>query len=100
MVKTGDQSGEVANNAIELATDFGDILLDKVWDAPLLDGVPLLGSAIKFARAGRSIADLVFLRKVQRFLLNMPNIPEHEWGKFYERMQSHPKERERRGGLP
>ena len=59
-----------ADALTDVASGAGDIFLDGVLDGGLLEGVPVFGTLVSLTRAGMSVRDALFRRKVTRFLVN------------------------------
>ncbi len=60
-----EKSAELGADVLEPIIDG---LVESLSDSQVLKDVPILGTAVKIAALGKSIADRIFLKKVQRFL--------------------------------
>lgn len=72
-------------------TQLGDAILDLAevaLDQNLADGVlkdvPIVGTLVKLARAGQSVSEELFLRKLARFLADLNAVPVEEREKLLE----------------
>lgn len=74
----GRELGDMVFNTAEVA-------LDSILDEGVLRELPIVGTLAKIARAGQSIAEELFLRKLLRFLIELKSIPAEERVKLLER---------------
>ena len=60
----------------KLTTDFGELALDHLSE---LDGiakeVPIVGSIVKILRLGFTVKDILFLKKLRKFLWHLRDVP-------------------------
>lgn len=73
----GDQLGDAIFDLAEVA-----------WDQNLADGVlkeiPIVGTLVKLVRAGHSISEELFIRKLERFLDNLKTVPIEDRARLLE----------------
>jgi hypothetical protein len=53
---------------IEIALDFSEIALDRLIENELLKEIPIVGTLVRAAKAAKSIPDLIFAKKIERFV--------------------------------
>lgn len=70
----------------ELTTDAGEIVLDNLLDDGLIKDIPLIGSAVKIYRAGKSVSEYFFLKKLLRFLYQINSTSLDERQKFVSKI--------------
>lgn len=59
-----------------LATDFTEIAFDQLSEAEgVAKEVPVVGSIVKVIRLGFSIKDIIFLKKLGKFLWHLRDVP-------------------------
>lgn len=56
------------NELTKLSVETGDIVLKLITDSAIFDEIPLLASVYKFGKAAFSIPNILFLRKMERFM--------------------------------
>ncbi len=82
---------DTMKNEIE---DFGvgltEAILDQFINDPLVKDFPLISTAISIAKLGKSIADRIFLVKINHFLSSI-SISEKERKTFSKKLDSDPK---------
>ena len=89
-----DQLGDqVFDTSIELLEAVGD----QVFDNGLLKDIPILGTAVNLARLRKTITDRLFLKKVEKFLVSLSEVEETEKQKFYGRLETDQRLREKTG---
>jgi len=86
----GDQ---VFDTSVELLEALGD----QVFDDGLLKDIPILGTAVNLARLRKTIADRLFLKKVEKFLVSLSEVEETKKQKFYDRLETDQRLREKTG---
>lgn len=75
----------VAGNQLgDAIFDLAEVALDKNIAESVLRDAPLVGILVKLARAGQSISEELFLRKLVRFLSDLNAIPVEEREKLLE----------------
>ncbi|GAB3585621.1 hypothetical protein [Hymenobacter daeguensis] len=90
---------EVASDHItDLTADAAEALLDSMTDAAeVLEAFPVFGSAVKLIRAGFSIHDRLFLRKLSKFLLELHSVSVDERYEFVREFDRDPSFKKRVG---
>lgn len=68
--------------------DLTELLVDARLPDGLLREVPLIRTVMSFAKTGILVRDWLFLRKVQRFLSHMEDVPEAERLDFASRIEA------------
>jgi hypothetical protein len=89
-----DQLGDqVIDTSIEIFEAIGD----QFFEDSLFKDIPILGTAVNVAKLGKTITDRIFLRKVANFLVSLSNIKETERKKFYSKLETDQKLRDKTG---
>jgi hypothetical protein len=83
---------EYVDGALELI----NTLLEDV-SSEIADAIPVAKSLRTLYKAGRSIRDRIFLRKLAKFLIKLPEISQSERNKYTEKIVSSEGEREKLG---
>ena len=52
----------------DLAIDLSEVALDSLSENELVKDIPVIGTFVRLARVTRSIPDLIFAKKVERFI--------------------------------
>jgi hypothetical protein len=65
--------------------DVAEVALNHNLAAGVLKAVPIIGTLVKLARAGHSISEELFVRKLVRFLSTLQNVPVEEREKLLEK---------------
>ncbi len=81
----------------DVAAELGEIVLDRFMEEGLLKDIPLLGTMVKVASTIRSISNLLFLKKVHRFLTRLDEISQRERITFAAKLDADGQERARVG---
>lgn len=76
-------TGDIA----DIAADLGEVGLDKLLSDGFLKDIPVLGTLVKLAKAGKGVQDYIFAKKVNELILNIKNISETEIDKFIQKME-------------
>jgi hypothetical protein len=76
----------VKSGGKDIAIEGADIVLDVVTDSELVDELPVVSWIVKAGRIGQSIRDQLFVRKLQRFLMALEQIPDNERMAFGEQL--------------
>jgi hypothetical protein len=90
-------SDDLDDLIVDGASDLIDFAFDQVTDSELLKDLPFIGFAVKIAKAGLSVRDRLFLRKVQLFLAALPKIEDEKKARFQEQLDSDKEFRNRVG---
>lgn len=69
----------------DVVFDSAEVALDSVLGEGVLQDLPIVGLFAKIVRAGQSISEELFLRKLLRFLYELRDIPLDEREKLLER---------------
>lgn len=69
----------------EVVTDTAEVILDSVLSEGVLKEIPVLGTIIRLAKAGKSISDQLILNKIQRFLFELQKTPPYEREQFIQK---------------
>jgi len=87
---------EEQDRITELSLETGDIVLKILADSEILNEIPLLSSLYKLRKAVLSIPDILFLRKLERFIRPVNQKTTHdERLKFAEELKRDPKRLEK-----
>jgi len=71
-----------------LVTDFSEIAVDQLSDIDgVLKDVPIFGSIIKVIKLGFSIKDIVFLKKLSRFLWHLRDVPHGKRAELTQKLE-------------
>lgn len=81
---------------IDITTDVAEVVFDSIVDQGLLADLPVVGWAVKVARASDTISDKILLKKLEAFLNNFEGVSEAEKQTMRSRLESE-EERERVG---
>lgn len=65
--------------------DGAELALDSVLTEGVLKELPIVGTVVRLAKAGQSIAEELFLRKLLRFLTELRSVPCEERSKLLGR---------------
>ncbi|NTV47317.1 MAG: hypothetical protein HGB11_12540 [Chlorobiales bacterium] len=72
--------------------DFLEVGLDSVLKEGVLKDIPILGALVSISKAAISVKDMLFLRKIWRFLQNVDDIQEKDRTKFISELSSEEKQ--------
>ncbi|MDP1609736.1 MAG: hypothetical protein Q8K62_06455 [Thiobacillus sp.] len=76
----------VAGNQLgDAIFDLAEVALDQNLAEGVLKDVPIVGSLVKLARAGQSVSEELFLRKLARFLADLNSVPVEERERLLEK---------------
>ena len=81
----------------DIAIEGSDIILDAVTNSELVDELPVVSWIVKAGRIGTSVRDQLFIRKLQRFLTALQDIPDHERLAFDDQLNDDPAKRQNLG---
>ena len=71
-----------------LTTDFSEILLERLTDAnEIVKEVPIVGSVVKLFKIGISVKDILFLKKLCKFLWYIRDVPVRKREELIERLE-------------
>jgi len=76
-------TGDVA----DIAVDLGEVGLDKLLSDGFLKDIPVLGTLVKVAKAGKGIQDFIFAKKLNKLIQNVKNVSEDELDNFILKME-------------
>ncbi len=62
----------------DVVFDTAEVALDGILSEGVLKELPVVGAIVKTVRAGHSIADELFIRKLLRFLKELQSVPRDE----------------------
>jgi hypothetical protein len=79
-----------SSELVEIIADIAELPLDSVLAEGALKEVPVLGLLVKGYGVATTIRDLVFLKKVQKFLYGTGSFTEGEKSEFREKIDSDP----------
>jgi len=65
--------------------DGAEVALDSVLTDGVLKELPIVGTVVRLAKAGQSIAEELFLRKLLRFLIELRSVPVEVRAKLLDR---------------
>jgi hypothetical protein len=66
------------SNLTDLSSDIGEVALDAFLKDGLLKEIPLVGTILKVAQLGMNIRDVIYLKKILRFIFNFEDTSETE----------------------
>lgn len=69
----------------DIVFDTAEVAFDSVLTTGILKELPVVGLVVKLAKAGQSVAEELFLRKLLRFLIELRNVPAEERAKLLTR---------------
>lgn len=84
-------------NIMDLASDFAETILDSQDIGDLLKSVPIFGILFKSYKAYLGIRELLFLKKVARFLQAAGEVSDRKRQRFLNEMKNSPKEEQKAG---
>lgn len=64
--------------------DFAEVVLDHNLAEGVLKDVPIIGTLVKLAKAGHSISEEIFIRKLGRFLSDLNAVPVEDRERLLE----------------
>lgn len=76
---------EMINSLVDTNIELWEINLDLLSNFDILKDIPVLRVAYNLCNFGKGIHDFIFIRKLQKFLINLPNVTEEEKEAFFER---------------
>ncbi len=79
------------------AADIGEVAFDALLDDGLLHDIPVVGSVAKLFRAGASIKERIFVRKVALFLNEIADVDVSERQRFAAKLDQDEGSRQRAG---
>jgi len=72
----------------EVAIDLSEAALDSLIDNEVIKDLPVIGTFVRLARATMSISDLIFAKKVERFISVLASIPPEKREQFHNRLET------------
>ena len=76
----------VAGNQLgDAIFDLAEMALDRNLAEGLLKDVPIVGTLVKLAKAGHSVSEELFIRKLARFLADLNEVPLEDRERLLER---------------
>ncbi len=75
-------AGNLPELAADIAADVGEVLADARLAEGLIRDLPVLGTLVKFARAGQSASDALLLTRIRRFLRRVDEVDPDERAAF------------------
>lgn len=88
---------QLGNQVIDTSVEFFEAIGDQFFEDSLFKDIPILSTAVNMARLGKTITDRIFLKKVAKFLVSLSNIKEKERKKFYSKLETDQKLRDKTG---
>ena len=80
-----------AENVADVAAELTEVALDSVLDASeIIEAVPFLSSILKLAKAGISIRDRLFLKKLAGFLFELDKVSFTERLEYLRKIEADP----------
>jgi len=61
---------------VSLTQEFGEIAIDGFLDDGVLKDIPILGTAVNLVSFGNSVNQMLFTKKIYKFLFHLRHIPE------------------------
>jgi hypothetical protein len=83
----------------EVAIDLSEAALDSLINNEVIKDIPLIGTCVRLARATMSIPDLIFAKKVERFISVINSIPPERREQFHNRLETEAGLRRKTGEL-
>ena len=74
------------DDLINLGIDISEMAIDHIFDEGILKDIPILNSIITVFKAGKSIRDALFVKKVILFLLTIQEVPNEKRKTFLVEM--------------
>ena len=81
----------ISNDFKSVSVDIGELTLDSFLESGILKDIPFFSSFAKVASIGKSIPELLFAKKVLKFLIELDKIPHHKRISFLSRIEHDPK---------
>jgi integrase len=81
----------------DLAIDLSEVALDSLSENELVKDIPVIGTFVRLARVTRSIPDLIFAKKVERFISASEPIARDKRTRFHARLEAEPELRRKAG---
>jgi hypothetical protein len=78
------------SEAVDLAADVGELVIDAQLSEGIVKDIPFLSSAVSIVRISRTIADRLFAKKIRQLLLQLHTVTEADRSAFRERMSNDP----------
>lgn len=76
----------VASNHLgDAIFDVAEVALDHNLSEGVLKEIPFVGTLVRIARAGQSISEELFVRKLVRFLADLKKVPDEDRQKLLDR---------------
>lgn len=76
---------EMIDSLVDTNIELWEINFDLLSNFEILKDIPVLRVAYNLCNFGKGIHDFIFIRKLQKFLINLPNVTEKEKEAFFER---------------
>jgi hypothetical protein len=83
--------------ALDIASDWAEMGLDQLLDDGLVEKIPVVAHLRALWKTGRQLSDLLFTRKLFRFLSQLSSVSEVERATFVQELEQDPKLRSRVG---
>lgn len=81
----------------DIASDLSEVALDQVLVDGLFRDIPVIGTAVQWARLGKTITDRIFMAKLKRFLVSAPPVSNEQRLRFSQQIANDEKERKKTG---
>lgn len=88
---------QLGDQVIDTSVEIFEAIGDQFFEDSLFKDIPILGTAVNAAKLGKTITDRIFLKKVTNFLVSLSNIKEKERQKFYSKLETDQKLRDKTG---
>jgi len=87
----------IAPGALDSVVEAGEIAVDSMLEEGILKEIPVLSAIVRLYKAGVGIRDVLFLKKLNRFLAGLQSVREEERQKFIDSMNADPEQKQRVG---
>jgi hypothetical protein len=88
---------ELIEKFIDVSGDGIDFLIKNELENGVLKDLPFLGTAVKIAMLSKSISDLIYIKKIGKFLFHLDKISSEARNKFYSKIKNDSEEKEKVG---
>lgn len=76
---------EMIDSLVDTNIELWEINFDLLSNFEILKDIPVLRVGYNLCNFGKGIHDFIFIRKLQKFFINLPNVTEEEKEAFFER---------------
>ncbi|NKE70625.1 hypothetical protein [Candidatus Manganitrophus noduliformans] len=81
---------EIKSQSVDILANLGEVAIDSFLKEGPIKDIPIIGTMVNVMRSGKAIKDFIFMKKLEEFVFNGPNINSEKGQQFREKMERDP----------